>query len=176
MGFSQFSPQFIEGQFKEDSAHTIGVEFGSKIVPVGGKTVKLQIWDTAGQVSKSKIYFFLKNIFFSGKVPKCNEKLLQRGRWSFAGLWHCFQVSKLSEMSAVENVVWFNFESNSGRRSIVWPTGWPTPEPWPALPLSSWWLATRLIWRRSGRSPSLRPAGLLQKLFTLLKSLSNYFS
>ena len=41
--------QFIEGQFKEDSSHTIGVEFGSKIVPVGGRTVKLQIWDTAGQ-------------------------------------------------------------------------------------------------------------------------------
>ena len=44
--------QFIEGRYKEDSSHTIGVEFGSKIVPVGGKTVKLQIWDTAG-----KIYF-----------------------------------------------------------------------------------------------------------------------
>lgn len=41
--------QFIEGRFKEDSSHTIGVEFGSKIIPVGGKTVKLQIWDTAGQ-------------------------------------------------------------------------------------------------------------------------------
>jgi len=41
--------QFIEGRFKEDSSHTIGVEFGSKVVPVGGKTVKLQIWDTAGQ-------------------------------------------------------------------------------------------------------------------------------
>ena len=41
--------QFIEGRFKEDSSHTIGVEFGSKIVPVGGKTVKLQIWDTAGK-------------------------------------------------------------------------------------------------------------------------------
>ena len=41
--------QFIEGTFKEDSSHTIGVEFGSKIVPVGGRTVKLQIWDTAGQ-------------------------------------------------------------------------------------------------------------------------------
>lgn len=34
---------------KEDSTHTIGVEFGSKIVDIGGKTVKLQIWDTAGQ-------------------------------------------------------------------------------------------------------------------------------
>jgi len=41
--------QFIESRFKDDSSHTIGVEFGSKVVPVGGKTVKLQIWDTAGQ-------------------------------------------------------------------------------------------------------------------------------
>ncbi|KAM9168571.1 ras-related protein Rab-4B-like [Mergus octosetaceus] len=41
--------QFIENKFKQDSNHTIGVEFGSKVVNVGGKTVKLQIWDTAGQ-------------------------------------------------------------------------------------------------------------------------------
>ncbi|CAB3359609.1 ras-related protein Rab-4B-like [Cloeon dipterum] len=41
--------QFIESKFKEDSSHTIGVEFGSKVVPVSGKQVKLQIWDTAGQ-------------------------------------------------------------------------------------------------------------------------------
>ena len=34
---------------RHDSSHTIGVEFGSKIVSVGGKSVKLQIWDTAGQ-------------------------------------------------------------------------------------------------------------------------------
>jgi len=34
---------------RHDSSHTIGVEFGSKIVNVGGKSVKLQIWDTAGQ-------------------------------------------------------------------------------------------------------------------------------
>jgi len=40
---------FIESKFKDDSSHTIGVEFGSRIVNVGGKSVKLQIWDTAGQ-------------------------------------------------------------------------------------------------------------------------------
>uniref|UniRef100_A0A8C9U9U7 RAB4a, member RAS oncogene family n=1 Tax=Scleropages formosus TaxID=113540 RepID=A0A8C9U9U7_SCLFO len=41
--------QFIEKRFKEDSNHTIGVEFGSKIINVVNKYVKLQIWDTAGQ-------------------------------------------------------------------------------------------------------------------------------
>lgn len=41
--------RFIENKFKHNSTHTIGVEFGSKIVEVGGKKVKLQIWDTAGQ-------------------------------------------------------------------------------------------------------------------------------
>ncbi|XP_078102281.1 ras-related protein Rab-4B isoform X2 [Sander vitreus] len=38
-----------ETYVKQDSNHTIGVEFGSRVVNVGGKTVKLQIWDTAGQ-------------------------------------------------------------------------------------------------------------------------------
>jgi len=34
---------------KQDSNHTIGVEFGSKVVNVASKSVKLQVWDTAGQ-------------------------------------------------------------------------------------------------------------------------------
>mmetsp|Transcript_22133 Transcript_22133/g.39225 ORF Transcript_22133/g.39225 Transcript_22133/m.39225 type:complete len:203 (+) Transcript_22133:65-673(+) len=40
---------FLEKKFKKGSSHTIGVEFGSKVVGVAGKRVKLQIWDTAGQ-------------------------------------------------------------------------------------------------------------------------------
>eukprot|EP00033_Pygsuia_biforma_P002237 GCRY01002477.1.p1 GENE.GCRY01002477.1~~GCRY01002477.1.p1 ORF type:complete len:212 (-),score=37.61 GCRY01002477.1:769-1404(-) len=50
VGKSCILHQFIDKKFKEDSTHTIGVEFGSKVVEVGeGQTVKLQIWDTAGQ-------------------------------------------------------------------------------------------------------------------------------
>merc|ERR1711972_996857 len=41
--------QFIENKFKKGSSHTIGVEFGSKIISVGGRKIKLQMWDTAGQ-------------------------------------------------------------------------------------------------------------------------------
>ena len=29
--------------------HTIGVEFGTRIIEVGGQKIKLQVWDTAGQ-------------------------------------------------------------------------------------------------------------------------------
>jgi Ras-related protein Rab-4B len=49
VGKSCILHQFIESKFKEDPTHTIGVEFGSKLVNVNNKTVKLQIWDTAGQ-------------------------------------------------------------------------------------------------------------------------------
>lgn len=41
--------QFIEGKQKKNSSHTIGVEFGSRVIQVGSNRVKLQIWDTAGQ-------------------------------------------------------------------------------------------------------------------------------
>jgi len=41
--------QFIENKFKSESSHTIGVEFGSKVINCTGKSIKLQIWDTAGQ-------------------------------------------------------------------------------------------------------------------------------
>eukprot|EP01113_Clastostelium_recurvatum_P009553 TRINITY_DN1460_c0_g1_i1.p1 TRINITY_DN1460_c0_g1~~TRINITY_DN1460_c0_g1_i1.p1 ORF type:complete len:230 (-),score=52.73 TRINITY_DN1460_c0_g1_i1:133-777(-) len=49
VGKSCLLHRFIDNKFKQESSHTIGVEFGSKIVEVGGRNVKLQIWDTAGQ-------------------------------------------------------------------------------------------------------------------------------
>ncbi|KER24041.1 hypothetical protein T265_14505 [Opisthorchis viverrini] len=48
---------FLAGNFKEESLHTIGVEFGTKVVQVDGKPVKLQIWDTAGIMLSSIILF-----------------------------------------------------------------------------------------------------------------------
>lgn len=53
VGKSCILHQFIDHKFKPDSSHTIGVEFGSQIVNVGGKAVKLQIWDTAGMSNQT---------------------------------------------------------------------------------------------------------------------------
>lgn len=38
--------QFLEKKFKFDHDTTIGVEFGSKIISISERSVKLQIWDT----------------------------------------------------------------------------------------------------------------------------------
>ena len=41
--------QFIENQTRISHDVTVGVEFGSKTIGVRKKSLKLQIWDTAGQ-------------------------------------------------------------------------------------------------------------------------------
>jgi len=38
--------QYTDRKFKQDNDPTVGVEFGSKVISVGGNIVKLQIWDT----------------------------------------------------------------------------------------------------------------------------------
>lgn len=51
VGKSCFLLQFLDGDFKEDHNVTIGVEYGAKTLSLNGKSIKLQIWDTAGQES-----------------------------------------------------------------------------------------------------------------------------
>ncbi|KAJ1798994.1 Ras- protein Rab-14 [Coemansia sp. RSA 2598] len=48
-GKSSLLRQFTEEAFSEKTNHTIGVEFGTKVVDVEGEKVKIQVWDTAGQ-------------------------------------------------------------------------------------------------------------------------------
>lgn len=43
--------QFTDKRFRTDHDLTIGVEFGARLVTIGGKQIKLQVWDTAGQES-----------------------------------------------------------------------------------------------------------------------------
>ncbi|AWP07775.1 putative actin filament-associated protein 1-like 1 [Scophthalmus maximus] len=49
VGKSCLLHQFTEKKFMADCPHTIGVEFGTRIMEVHSQKVKLQIWDTAGQ-------------------------------------------------------------------------------------------------------------------------------
>eukprot|EP00755_Sulcionema_specki_P029376 Sspe_Gene.92033::Locus_63764_Transcript_1_1_Confidence_1.000_Length_808::g.92033::m.92033/K07881/RAB14; Ras-related protein Rab-14 len=49
VGKSCLLHQFLDQKFLSDSKHTIGVEFGTRVVEVADKSIKLQIWDTAGQ-------------------------------------------------------------------------------------------------------------------------------
>ncbi|XP_046909001.2 uncharacterized protein LOC124490522 [Dermatophagoides farinae] len=49
VGKSCLLHQFTDKKFMADCPHTIGVEFGTRIIEVSGQKIKLQIWDTAGQ-------------------------------------------------------------------------------------------------------------------------------
>ncbi|KAK3728684.1 hypothetical protein RRG08_041868 [Elysia crispata] len=49
VGKSCLLHQFTEKKFMADCPHTIGVEFGTRIIEVASQKIKLQIWDTAGQ-------------------------------------------------------------------------------------------------------------------------------
>jgi len=49
VGKSCILHQFCEKKFMADCPHTIGVEFGTRIIEVCNQKIKLQIWDTAGQ-------------------------------------------------------------------------------------------------------------------------------
>lgn len=41
--------QFTDKRYRTTHQVTVGVEFGSKTIEVGGRNIKLQCWDTAGQ-------------------------------------------------------------------------------------------------------------------------------
>ncbi|PAA56421.1 hypothetical protein BOX15_Mlig012068g1 [Macrostomum lignano] len=49
VGKTNLISRFTKNEFRIESQTTIGVEFSNKIVSVDGRTVRCQIWDTAGQ-------------------------------------------------------------------------------------------------------------------------------
>ena len=51
VGKSCFMIQFTDKRFKSEHDLTIGVEFSAKNVQINGQSIKIQMWDTAGQES-----------------------------------------------------------------------------------------------------------------------------
>jgi len=49
VGKSSLLRQFKEGEYFPDISLTVGVDFHAKMVKVNGNSIKLQLWDTAGQ-------------------------------------------------------------------------------------------------------------------------------
>lgn len=43
--------RFIHEEFRNNHEVTIGIEFGSKVIQIEEQSIKLQVWDTAGQES-----------------------------------------------------------------------------------------------------------------------------
>lgn len=62
IGKSCVLKRLVENEFKDDHDVTVGVEFGSFLIKVEDKILKLQIWDTAGQESFRSI----TKIFYRG--------------------------------------------------------------------------------------------------------------
>jgi Ras-related protein Rab-2A len=62
IGKSCVLKRLVENEFKEDHDVTVGVEFGSYLIKIEDKILKLQIWDTAGQES----FRAITKIFYRG--------------------------------------------------------------------------------------------------------------
>ncbi|RXN08693.1 ras-related Rab-2A isoform X2 [Labeo rohita] len=50
--------QFTDKRFQPVHDLTIGVEFGARMITIDGKQIKLQIWDTVGQLLGCMSMFF----------------------------------------------------------------------------------------------------------------------
>ncbi|KAE9593865.1 putative small GTPase superfamily, P-loop containing nucleoside triphosphate hydrolase [Lupinus albus] len=61
VGKTQLLARFARNAFNVNSKATIGVEFQTKTLIIDNKTVKAQIWDTAGQESVLTVTAVLVN-------------------------------------------------------------------------------------------------------------------
>ena len=62
IGKSCVLKRLIDDDFNDDHDVTVGVEFGSYLIKVQDKTLKMQVWDTAGQ----ECFRSITKIFYRG--------------------------------------------------------------------------------------------------------------
>lgn len=65
VGKSNLLARFTRNDFSLESRSTIGVEFSTKEVPVEGKMIKVQIWDTG---KRKSLRFIISNLFSSPSI------------------------------------------------------------------------------------------------------------
>ena len=106
-----------------DCPHTIGVEYGTRIIEVAGQRIKLQIWDTAGQERWNLLLDFKTLTYFLD--------------------------SELSRDRTIEEAQvpsWFTI-SQEGRLLTILRPGSPTRRITPRLIQSFSWLAISQTWK-----------------------------
>lgn len=59
VGKTCLATRFEKGTFVTNSASTIGAAFSTTTLELGGALVKIQMWDTAGQVRRPAFFFLL---------------------------------------------------------------------------------------------------------------------
>lgn len=64
-----------------DCPHTIGVEFGTRIIEVSGQKIKLQIWDTAGQERFRYHWIYGSNNAHTAILPILQSLLMNCSTW-----------------------------------------------------------------------------------------------
>ncbi|MHA1263725.1 MAG: GTP-binding protein [Candidatus Helarchaeota archaeon] len=64
VGKTALTIRFAEGRFQDHYKMTIGVDFAIKMVEIGGKRVKLQIWDTGGQ----ERFSYIRPLYYKGAM------------------------------------------------------------------------------------------------------------
>ena len=84
IGKSCILKRLIDDDFNDDHDVTVGVEFGSYLIKVEEKILKLQIWDTAGQ----ECFRSITKIFYRGAhVVLLSYSILQGASFENLSTW-----------------------------------------------------------------------------------------
>ena len=98
----------------------VGVEFGARMITIAGKQIKLQIWDTAGQVSRKNQIFLLK--FKDIITGLWKRELLKRHFFEFDNMRRYVHVC----CSAIRSRL-FRWDCRSVDGLIDWLIDWKIP-------------------------------------------------
>eukprot|EP01132_Coremiostelium_polycephalum_P002744 gene2744-3407_t len=84
VGKSSLLLRYCEKQFSSDITSTIGVDFQSEIIEIDGLSIKIEIWDTAGQESLRAI---TQNYYRGAQIALLVYDISNRQSFQYLGSW-----------------------------------------------------------------------------------------